>query len=124
MLALLYRRLSVSGEWKRRPQQSFFGTDYSEGMEEAVRRFQENQGLRVTGRVDRQTLQALNVPAIARLAQLRINLQRLRDLVAMKHDDRYTWSMPPPSSSKPSSAAKWICATVSLSARPSGRRPR
>jgi murein L,D-transpeptidase YcbB/YkuD len=88
-VALLYRRLSVSGEWKRRPQQSFFGTDYSEGMEEAVRRFQENQGLRVTGRVDRQTLQALNVPAIARLAQLRINLQRLRDLVAMKSDDRY-----------------------------------
>jgi murein L,D-transpeptidase YcbB/YkuD len=52
-------------------------------MEEAVRRFQENNGLRVTGRVDRQTLQALNVPAIARLAQLRINLQRLRELVAM-----------------------------------------
>ena len=88
-VALLYRRLSVSGEWKRRPQQSFFGIDYSEGMEEAVRRFQENHGLRVTGRVDRQTLQALNVPAIARLAQLRINLQRLRDLVAMKNDDRY-----------------------------------
>ena len=84
-VALLYRRLAVSGEWKRRPQQSLFGIDYSEGMEEAVRRFQENHGLRVTGRVDRQTLQALNVPAIARLAQLRINLQRLRDLVAMKH---------------------------------------
>ncbi|HEX5998233.1 MAG TPA: L,D-transpeptidase family protein [Hyphomicrobiaceae bacterium] len=88
-VALLYRRLSISGEWKRPPQQSLFGVNYSDGMEEAVRRFQENNGLRVTGRVDRQTLQALNVPAIARLAQLRINLQRLRELTSQKVDDRY-----------------------------------
>ena len=88
-VGVLYRRLSISGEWRKRPTQSFFGIDYSAGLEDAVRRFQENHGLRVTGRVDRQTLQALNVPAIARLAQLRINLQRLRELVAMKSDDRY-----------------------------------
>jgi murein L,D-transpeptidase YcbB/YkuD len=88
-VVLLYRRLSVSGEWRGRPTQSLFGFDYSEGMEAAVRRFQENNGLRVTGRVDRPTLQALNVPAIARLAQLRVNLQRLRDLMAQKNDDRY-----------------------------------
>jgi L,D-transpeptidase YcbB len=85
---VLYKRLSISGEWKGRPAQSFFGTDYSEGLEPAVRRFQENNGLRVTGRVDRQTLQVLNVPALARLAQLRVNLQRLRDLMA-RNDDRY-----------------------------------
>jgi murein L,D-transpeptidase YcbB/YkuD len=87
-VALLYRRLSISGEWKERPTQSLFGVDYSEGMETAVRRFQENNGLRVTGRVDRQTLQALNVPALARLAQLRINLMRLRELT-QKVEDRY-----------------------------------
>lgn len=85
---LLYRRLSISGEWRERPQQTLFGVDYSEGMEAAVRRFQENNGLRVTGRVDRQTLQALNVPAIARLAQLRVNLMRLRELT-LKTEDRY-----------------------------------
>ena len=45
-----------------------------------MRRFQYNNGLRVTGRVDKPTLQALNVPAQARLAQLRVNLQRLREL--------------------------------------------
>jgi len=88
-VAMLHRRLSITGEWTRRPTQSLFGVDYSEGMEEAVRRFQENNGLRVTGRVDRQTLQALNIPAIARLGQLRVNLMRLRELVALKHDDRY-----------------------------------
>jgi murein L,D-transpeptidase YcbB/YkuD len=89
--AILYRRLTISGEWKGRPTESFFGVDYSEGMEAAVRRFQENNGLRVTGRVDRQTLQALNVPALTRLSQLRINLQRLRDLAALRNgnEDRY-----------------------------------
>jgi murein L,D-transpeptidase YcbB/YkuD len=88
-VALVYRRLSITGEWLGRPTQNLFGYDYSEGLEPAVRRFQQNHGLRVTGRVDRQTLQALNVPARARLAQLRVNLQRLRELVAMKHDERY-----------------------------------
>jgi murein L,D-transpeptidase YcbB/YkuD len=87
-VVLLYKRLSISGEWKRPPSQSLFGYDYSEGMEGAVRRFQESNGLRVTGRVDRQTLQALNIPAIKRLGQLRVNLQRLRELMA-RNDDRY-----------------------------------
>ena len=88
-VGLLYRRLATSGEWKGRPSQSLFGIDYSDGLEAAVRRFQENQGLRVSGRVDRSTLQALNISAQARLAQLRINQQRLRDLLSQKLDDRY-----------------------------------
>jgi len=87
-VALLYKRLSISGEWTKRPSQGLFGYDYTEGMEDAVRRFQQNHGLRVTGRVDRQTLQALNIPVLARLAQLRVNLQRIRDLMA-RNDDRY-----------------------------------
>ena len=54
-----------------------------------MRRFQFNHGLRVTGRVDKPTLQALNVPAEARLAQLRANVARLRDLMAQRIEDRY-----------------------------------
>jgi murein L,D-transpeptidase YcbB/YkuD len=88
-VALLYRRLASSGEWRARPSQTLFGIDYSDGMEAAVRRFQENHGRRVTGRADRSTLQALNTPAQARLAQLRINQQRLRDLMNQRLDDRY-----------------------------------
>jgi murein L,D-transpeptidase YcbB/YkuD len=88
-VALLYRRLSISGEWRGRPTQSLFGVDYSEGFDGAVRRFQENNGLRVNGYVDKPTLQALNVPPTIRLAQLRVNLQRLRELTALKNDDRY-----------------------------------
>jgi murein L,D-transpeptidase YcbB/YkuD len=58
-------------------------------MEAAVRRFQGRHGLRVSGRVDRPTLQAMNVPISARLAQLRMNQQRIRDLVDLRLDDRY-----------------------------------
>jgi len=61
-VALLYRRLSVTGEWTRRPTQSLFGVDYSEGMEEAVRRFQENADLPATGALDNRTVAAINSP--------------------------------------------------------------
>jgi murein L,D-transpeptidase YcbB/YkuD len=87
-VAILYRRLAISGDLRGKPQQTLFGHVYSEDLEQAVRRFQENNGLRVTGRVDRPTLQALNIPAHARLAQLKVNQQRLRDLM-QKMEDRY-----------------------------------
>ena len=54
-----------------------------------MRRFQFNHGLRVSGRVDKPTLLALNIPAQARLQQLRINLARIRDLLGQRVEDRY-----------------------------------
>lgn len=84
----LRHRLMVSGELSRR-QADAFGFGYGEDLEAAVRRFQFNHGLRVTGRVDKPTLQALNVPAEARLAQLRANVARLRDLMAQRVEERY-----------------------------------
>jgi hypothetical protein len=85
-MPVLRQRLIVSGELSRRGASGYgFGDD----LEPAVRRFQYNNGLRVTGRVDKPTLQALNVPAQARLAQLRANLARLRDLTAQRIEDRY-----------------------------------
>ncbi len=87
-IPLLRQRLMISGELGRRTASN--GYSYSsEDLDAAIRRFQENHGLRVSGRVDKATLQALNVPAQARLAQLRINLQRLRELVTQKIEDRY-----------------------------------
>lgn len=44
----------------------------------AVGRFQSAHGLAATGVVDAQTLAELNVPAAARAAQIRANLERLR----------------------------------------------
>ena len=84
---LLRQRLMISGELSRKAT-SGFGYGY-EDLEPAVRRFQHNNGLRATGRLDTSTLQALNVPAQARLAQLRVNLQRLRELTEQRIEDRY-----------------------------------
>jgi L,D-transpeptidase YcbB len=85
-MPLLRHRLMMSSELSRRSSDGFgFGDD----VETAVRRFQFNNGLRVTGRVDKATLLAMNVPAQARLAQLRTNQQRLRDLIAQRVEDRY-----------------------------------
>jgi murein L,D-transpeptidase YcbB/YkuD len=53
---------------------------YDSYVEAAVRRFQARHGLQVDGVVREHTLKALNVPAQARLAQLRTNLVRLRSM--------------------------------------------
>lgn len=85
-LPALRQRLVISGDYPRRAAE---GWGYADDLTAAVRRFQANNGLRVSGRVDKATLQALNVPAEARLAQLRVNLQRLRELMAQRVEDRY-----------------------------------
>ena len=85
-MPLLRHRLMISGELARRQSDGF---GFGEDLDVAVRRFQFNHGLRITGRVDKPTLLALNVPAQARLAQLRTNQQRLRELTAQRIEDRY-----------------------------------
>lgn len=67
--------------------------DYGMGMfdgtlERSVRRFQASNGLTPTGIVDKRTIAALNVPAAARLRQLRTNLGRLTE-VARNLPKRY-----------------------------------
>ncbi len=86
-MPLVRRRLMITGELRRQASDGFFESD--EDITGAIRRFQLHQGLRVSGRVDKPTLQALNVPAEARLQQLRINLARLRDLTLQRNEDRY-----------------------------------
>jgi murein L,D-transpeptidase YcbB/YkuD len=57
----------------------------------AVRRFQARHGITVDGVVREQTFKALNVPADVRLAQLRVNLARLRAL-SRNAGDRFVMS--------------------------------
>ncbi|MBI5111114.1 MAG: L,D-transpeptidase family protein [Rhodovulum sp.] len=75
---LLRQRLAISGDLDAVVAGS--GDVYDSYVEAAVRRFQARHGLTVDGVVRRQTLKALNVPAQVRLAQLRINVVRLRTL--------------------------------------------
>jgi murein L,D-transpeptidase YcbB/YkuD len=58
-------------------------------VEAAVRRFQERNGLRPSGRADQMTLAALNISAPERLAQLKLNHKRISDLMSMPIEDRY-----------------------------------
>ena len=53
---------------------------YDSYVEAAVRRFQTRHGLTVDGVIRAETLAALNVPAPVRLAQLKVNVARLRGL--------------------------------------------
>ncbi len=59
-------------------------------LADAVARFQRRNGLRPTGRIERSTYPALNMTAEGRLAQLRLNMGRIRDLMAAgRVDPRY-----------------------------------
>lgn len=75
---LLRARLAMSGELKDGDSTSDY-FDYE--LEKAVKRFQASNGLTPTGIVDKRTVVALNVPADARLKQLKANVTRLQQLV-------------------------------------------
>lgn len=75
-VVLLRGRLAASGELKDTGTSDYFDYD----LAQAVRRYQEANGLAPTGVVEKSTLGAMNVSAAARLKQLRANLARLSGL--------------------------------------------
>ncbi len=76
-VALLRTRLTISGDYKDENDGS---VSFDLDLEKAVKRFQASNGLTPTGIVDKRTIAALNVPAAARLKQLKTNLGRLQGL--------------------------------------------
>ncbi len=72
----LKRRLELSGDLVGQSVPN----DYDAATTEAVRKFQRRNGIPPTGVIDRGTIDALNVPAGARLNQLKSNLKRLQSL--------------------------------------------
>lgn len=77
VVALLRERLFLSGDL--READGSFSTFFNDDVEKAVKRFQASNGLTPTGVVDKRTLAALNVPAAARLKQLKTNYARLAE---------------------------------------------
>ena len=76
-IVTLHRRLEVSGDLVG----SSIPDEYDATLVAAVKKFQARHGLPPTGTVDtRVTIEALNVPATTRLAQLQGSLKRLQTL--------------------------------------------
>jgi murein L,D-transpeptidase YcbB/YkuD len=73
----LRQRLAASGDLA---VTSGISEVYDSYVDAAVRRFQARHGIGVDGALNQQTINALNVPAPARLNQLKTNLVRLRSM--------------------------------------------
>jgi murein L,D-transpeptidase YcbB/YkuD len=76
----LRRRLQIEGDLA--PDGDGRAETFDYYVEKAVKTAQIRHGLRPTGVVDRETLDALNVPASAILRKLRTNLTRIQQLAA------------------------------------------
>lgn len=76
LVADLAARLRISGHLR---EESSYPNHFGYDLEAAVKRFQATNGLTPTGIVDKRTIAALNVPAQARLKQLKNGLARLRE---------------------------------------------
>lgn len=76
----LRRRLQLEGDLEG--EAGGYAETFDSYVEEAVKRAQTRNGLPPTGTVDKATIWALNVPASARLRQLRTNLTRIEQLGA------------------------------------------
>ena len=85
---VLRKRLQISGDLPRRAT-PYNNYTFDEELSAAVRRFQRRNGLRPTGRVEQSTFPALNMTTEDRLAQLRLNLGRIRELMSQAVADRY-----------------------------------
>jgi murein L,D-transpeptidase YcbB/YkuD len=62
---------------------------YDSYVENAVKKAQTRHGLPATGFLDQNTIEELNMPAVARLRQLRTNLPRLQSLSAATPAGKY-----------------------------------
>lgn len=82
----LRRRLQLTGDLHA---YGGYPEIYDSYVENAVKKAQSRHGLPPTGFLDKTTIMALNVPASARLRQLRTNLTRLQTLAASTPAGKY-----------------------------------
>ncbi len=76
-IVTLHRRLEISGDLVGQS----IPDEYDAAVVAAVKKFQARHGLPPTGVIDnRATIEALNTPAVVRLAQLQASLKRLQSL--------------------------------------------
>jgi L,D-transpeptidase YcbB len=87
-IAALNQRLYIEGYLRQEATQGEFAAIYTSATQDAVSRFQRNNGLAVSGQVDGATLQTLNISASERLSTIKANIPRLTEY-AKDLGDRY-----------------------------------
>ena len=78
-VSVLNQRLHSEGYLRSEAVTGQFAAIFTSATEDALRRFQRNHGLAVTGSIDGSTLSQLNVPAERRLATIRANIPRIAE---------------------------------------------
>jgi murein L,D-transpeptidase YcbB/YkuD len=91
-VALVRKRLAVTGEL--RASSAVDSTTYDADLEAAVKDFQAHHRLTDDGVIGRGTIDAMNVSADARAAQLRVNLERARWVVGGLRDSFVLVNLP------------------------------
>jgi L,D-transpeptidase YcbB len=87
-VAVLNQRLFIEGYLRKEATTGEFAARFTTATEDAVKRFQRNHGLAMTGAVDTATQKALNVPVERRIAAIKANVPRLAEY-AKDLGDRY-----------------------------------
>jgi len=73
-IALLKKRLQLTADLAGNDTSSVF----NDTLENAIRDFQSRHGITASGKLDKQTMEELNVPAKVRVQQLLMNMDRMR----------------------------------------------
>ena len=89
-IADIKRRLQLTGDMQGQDSSQVF----TEPTESGVKNFQRRHGLKVTGIVDKPTLRELNVPALQRIKQLLINMDRVRWLPQQQNGNMIMVNIP------------------------------
>ncbi|MDQ3392585.1 MAG: L,D-transpeptidase family protein [Bacteroidota bacterium] len=78
VIPLLRRRLASTGDLEERKINGKDSAIFNTDLVEALKGFQARHGLEENGKLDQATLKAVNIPISERLAQLKLNLERMR----------------------------------------------
>jgi L,D-transpeptidase YcbB len=84
---ILRKRLRIAGDLSAKSSY-YDATTFDSDLTDAVKHFQKRNGLRETGRIERSVYPVLNVTADQRLAELKLNYDRLKGLM-QNVEDRY-----------------------------------
>lgn len=84
---ILRKRLKITGDLVAKSSY-YDSTTFDSELTDAVKHFQKRNGLRETGRIERSVYPVLNITAEQRVAELKLNYERLKGLM-QNVEDRY-----------------------------------